>query len=662
MKHSLLIINQLKMARKLFLSKPKSNMKKTVILFASLFTLMFVSQTTATAGAPMEGGVNPERIQEIAAMLDDHPVGFGPKIEDRAGWDRLAATKAYQGVVKSAEKLMTVPLPEMTDAIFMLYKKTGRRTAEYGRARNGRYNRVSSYTLAEGIENQGRFIKPLEAVLRSICQEKTWIFNFHDGALTDYNGKTITIDLGSAELAGNLGDCLYLLGDRLSPEIRQLVMTKLRERIVDPYQKSVKGTGMKQWWIAADMNWNAVCHAGTVAAALAVCPDRNERAFFVAAAEKYSVDFLRGFGGDGYCAEGMGYWNYGFGNYIQLCETVYQATKGRVDLYNLKGARDVALYPVRIRLINDVYPAYADCALNAKPGMQLMSYINRRYELGLNDFVLPDFTTTAGGLANSLMYSCPNSATAHPAVAGKEFYEIRSLFEHGGILNCRPLPGSAGRMAVSFKGGFNNEPHNHNDKGTFVVVVGKAALILDPGAEVYTARTFSKDRYLSKLLNSYGHPVPVVAGKLQRSGADAGGVIVEKTFTEKTDTYVMDLRSAYPVPELESLQRTFVYRREGENSLTVTDNFAFSSAQTFGSALITYGQWKQLSPRELLISQNQDAVKVDIDTGGAPFEISQEEIKEENHDKTHPTRIGINLTGPQAKGRVVLTITPSALN
>ncbi len=636
-------------------------MTKFTILFAAAFALVASSGTTVSAAVPLEGGISPQRIQQIGAMLGDKPFAFGPKIDDRAGWNRLAATKAYSGVVKSAEKLVATPMPEMTEELYMLFKKTGRRTAEYGRARGQRYDRVSRFTQAECVENKGRFIKPLEAALRSICQEKTWIYNFHDGKLDDYNGKKITIDLSSVDLAQNLGACLYLLGDRLSAETRQLVMAKLRERIFDPYHKAVDGTGMKQWWISGDNNWNAVCHAGTVAAALAVCPDRNERAFFVAAAEKYSLDFLRGFGGDGYCAEGMGYWNYGFGNYIQLSETVYQATQGKLDLYKLNGARDAALYPVRIRLINDIYPAYADCALNSKPGPQLMSYINRRYELGLNDFVVSDFTTTSGGLASSLMYSCPNSATARLAAAGKEFYELHSLFEHGGVLNCRPQPGSACRMAVSFKGGFNNEPHNHNDKGTFVVVVGKESLILDPGGEVYTARTFSKDRYLSKLLSSYGHPVPMIAGKLQRPGADAGGVVVAKNFTDQTDSYVMDLRSAYEVPALQTLKRSFVYSRAGEGSLTVTDDFAFNSAQTFGSALITYGQWKRLSPRELLVYHNQEAVKVAIDTGGVPFEITEEVIKEETHTKAQPTRLGINLTGPLLKGRVVLTITPSVM-
>ena len=192
--------------------------------------------------------------------------------------------------------------------------------------------------------------------------------------------------------------------------------------------------------------------------------------------------------------------------------------------------------------------------------------------------------------------------------AGKEAYEIRSFFEHGGVLNCRPAPGSACRMAVSLKGGYNAEPHNHNDKGTFVVAVGRESLILDPGGEVYTARTFSKDRYKSNLLNSFGHPVPVVAGKLQRPGKDAKAILVSHNFTDAADTLAMDLRSVYEVKELKTLTRTFVYTRTGEGSLTVTDDFAFSTPQTFGSALITYGRWKKLSARELLISAGREAV------------------------------------------------------
>lgn len=594
-------------------------------------------------------------------MLGEEPFAFGPKMEDRAGWGRLAKMEPFTRIVREAETALATPMPEMTEEVYLLFKKTGRRTAEYNRVRSARHGRVALFTLAECLENKGRLIQPLETVLRSVCEEKTWIYNFHDGNLANYHGKTISIDLGSADLAQNLGACLWLLGERLSPQTRQLVTAKLRERIFDPYRKTVDGTGSRIFWITSEHNWNAVCHAGVVAAALAVCADRAERAFFVAAAEKFSHNFLRGFGGDGYCAEGMGYWNYGFGHYIQLCETVYQATKGGVDLYALDGAREAALYPIRIHLINGVYPAYADCSLNPHPDPDLMHFINRRYEFGLKQFAQTASLARVRGLPRLLMHACPNSATTRPAVNGKDWYEIRSYFEHGGVLNCRPLPGSACRMAVSLKGGHNAEPHNHNDLGTFIVVVGKEALILDPGGEVYTARTFSKDRYRSNLLNSYGHPVPVVAGQLQRSGAAAKAVVLTTNFTESADTYALDLRSAYEMSELQRLTRTFVFSRAGKGCLTVTDEFAFRTPQTFGTALITYARWKQLSPRQLLIQGKEEAVNVTIETGSVPVTIAAEPINEEAHAKTKPTRIGLNLATPQTAGKITLTITPTAM-
>jgi hypothetical protein len=73
-------------------------------------------------------------------------------------------------------------------------------------------------------------------------------------------------------------------------------------------------------------------------------------------------------------------------------------------------------------------------------------------------------------------------------------------------------------------------------------------------------------------------------------------------------------------------------------------------------------QWKQISDRALLIYGKTDAVKVEIDTGGVPFRIASEVIQEDNGKKTKPTRIGINLAGTHAQGRVVLNVLPAAPN
>ena len=49
-----------------------------------------------------------------------------------------------------------------------------------------------------------------------------------------------------------------------------------------------------------------------------------------------------------------------------------------------------------------------------------------------------------------------------------------------------------------------------------------------------------------------------------------------------------------------------------------------------------------------------------INMGGVLFEVVAEAIKAEDHSKTQPTRIGINLTGPQARGHEVITSLPAA--
>jgi hypothetical protein len=148
---------------------------------------------------------------------------------------------------------------------------------------------------------------------------------------------------------------------------------------------------------------------------------------------------------------------------------------------------------------------------------------------------------------------------------------------------------------------------------------------------------------------------------MQRAGKDAVAKVLKTDFTDAADTLAMDLGSAYAVPELKQLERTFTYRRDGAGSLTVTDDFAFTSPQSFGNALITYGQWKHDPNGPILISQDGQAVSVTVDTGGIAYEVTGETIDETSEAKDHakPTRIGINLIKPVATGHVTLTFTPA---
>jgi hypothetical protein len=193
---------------------------------------------------------------------------------------------------------------------------------------------------------------------------------------------------------------------------------------------------------------------------------------------------------------------------------------------------------------------------------------------------------------------------------------------------------------------------------SFSVVVVDQMVICDPGGEVYTRRTFGSHRYDSKVLNSFGHALPVIAGQLERAGADARGVILETNFTAARDVFKLDYRSAYAVPTLQKLERTFTFRRGDAPSLEVTDEVKFSQPESFETALITWGTIEIVDSQTIKITDGTRAVLVAIDTRGRSFQIKQETIHEDVDTKRLPVRIGIVLDKKISGGFVTLKITP----
>ncbi|NQT85383.1 heparinase II/III family protein, partial [bacterium] len=549
--------------------------------------------------------------EPIAASLPEKPEAFGKPISDRALWETLAKAPAYAKVVEGAESLAKAPIPDSPDSLYLDYSKTGNRT-RWQRVASQRRGRINAFVLAECIENKGRFLPHVEAAIVAVCAERTWVMPAHDRSLVDFHKKAVNIDLGAAHLASNLAMCRYLLGDRLSAETRTLIRDNLQRRTFKPYLDMVAGTRKKNWWMTTTNNWNTVCLAGVTAAALATVESREERALFVQAAMDHSKNFLKGFPPDGYCTEGLGYWNYGFGYFVVLSEALHQATGGQVDLLAKKEAQMPAQFSRRIHIMGDVYPSFADCGVGTRPSGRLSHFLARRLQLGARAEDDASLVSASGDLAVALMYSLPNSATATAeAPDATADAPLRNWFDHAGILVSRPGK-TACRLGVALKGGHNAEHHNHNDVGSYVVVVDQEPVLLDPGSEVYTARTFSGRRYESNVLNSFGHPVPKVAGTLQRTGRAAKGAVVSTDFTDAVDTLVLDIKSAYAVKELTSLRRTFVYSRQGDGTLTVKDEVAFTEPRAFETALVTLGRWKPLSPTSLLVFDFEQAVRVDV--------------------------------------------------
>jgi hypothetical protein len=310
------------------------------------------------------------------------------------------------------------------------------------------------------------------------------------------------------------------------------------------------------------------------------------------------------------------------------------------------------MFARRAEILDGIYPSIADCHPGSRPDAYLKAYIAQRFGRGPRQPArFPTGTLSATALYSSLEPGPPQLKA--PALAGDDT-NLRTWFQDGGVLICRPETNTH-RFAAVLKGGHNAEHHNHNDVGTFIVVSEGAMVLCDPGAEVYTARTFSSKRYESKVLNSFGHPVPVVAGQFQVPGAQARGLVLRENFTPGRDELTLDIKSAYKVEDLRKLERSFTYERANP-ALQVVDEVQFARPQTFETALITWGTVNQTGANELTIADGTGAVRVTVDTGGRAWKLKTETIEEEVSRR--PTRLGLALEKPVTEARVQVTIVP----
>lgn len=502
---------------------------------------------TACAAAP---GFQPER----AVFLPSHDNELMHTVPHRESYREMYTSPARLGCPNFAWprvfplafgesftfRRLDKRIPKCSDEQFLEFFRNGNRT-HYQEPFGQRLGMVEKAC-------DGDF-ELLSELLREIAYERTWLMPAHDQRLDNFYGRCIYIDLGSGMRAAALAKCIRLYRDKLAPDAVRAVERELRRRIFAPYLRMARGEKMPEcervgeWWFTTGNNWNAVCHSCVVRAAIDMnIPERDE---IIAAALAASPFYRDGFADDGYCSEGIGYWNFGFGYYLMMGLAAREATDGKVDFFADPKWRKVMEYAYGYMLDEKISPCFADGG-----GSRENSF------LALGEKVWPDLK------------------------GGK--LPLRTLFPDGQVCLMRTDDLS---FAVAVKGGHNEEFHNHNDLGSYVVLADGQIVAGDPGGEVYTARTFSSRRYESKVLSSYAHPVPVVDGQLQGTGRKFAAKIVRTDFTDAKDVIAFDLTAGYPVKTLRRLVRTFTFDRAAKR-FTVRDEVEFSKPTAFAEVWV----------------------------------------------------------------------------
>ncbi len=549
---------------------------------------------------------------------------------------------------------------------YSLYYASKRETPEdrnnnYEQKYNSRRHRLERLVLAECIENKGRFLGDIEKIIEVICEEPTWSLPADDSDGKRFLGESAVTDFRTARTAWNLATADYWLGRKLSPSIRELIRETVEARFLLWYEAGIKQDDYQYIpWADSDRYRNADCHACLLGCAFALVDQVERRAVFLAATMINVDKYINTFHKDGFSPDGIHAWNEGFSAMVLIAEVVFQGTGGRTDMFTRPVYREASLYGLRMEIAPGVFEVIGDRWRGDRPITYPTAFISKRLGLGLTKLeeAAPFFGVGPGALYRVGVYCFPNSATQSAGKASREqavkppLETLRTEFPQSGVVILRPGARRNGKeMAVLLKGGGNDDVGNHSDVGSYVVTLRGGVPLCELGARYDRPGLTVEDRMESNLINSFGHPVPKIDGKLQNNGKGTYAALSSYETSNEVDTVKYDISQAYPwadAKDVRDLTRTFIYHRTGGKdvqnagpaTLTVVDTMRTRKFFTFENCLITFGPYK-------VVKESEDGLLYELVIGEGPQAVHvtvTNEVREYNADARKSEKLAKPMT------------------
>lgn len=458
------------------------------------------------------------------------------------------------------EIFQTREIPLLTHEDFILFETKGSRV-EYETKYFERRDRLVCAFILYLVYEEEKYMQDLIKTIKAILTEISWVVPAHLAGY-DENLHYGHIDLFAAETAADLAEILYLIGDKLPFETKENIMKELDGRTFNSFEER------SFWWEDLKSNWAAVCAGCVGMAYMLTKPDKfyevKERIL------KVIDNFLSGYGEDGCCIEGIAYWEYGFGFFINFADMLYKFTNGKDDLLHSEKVAKIARYLDYAILREDVALSFSDGSRTYSGiNIGLYSYLYKNY----SDVVLPKIKTMIYREKTShcrLSFAVRNFLWSNPEDYTEE-KPMRVTTKY--CADAKWYVAKRDKYSFAAKAGHNKEEHNHNDVGSFIVATDKGQLLCDLGAMAYTRENFDlKTRYTFLNNSSLGHSVPIIDGKGQHYGEEYFGEVI------KTDEncFEITLHNAYET-NIKSITRKF---RIFDDKIQLTDSFEDADKHT----------------------------------------------------------------------------------
>ncbi|WP_343746105.1 heparinase II/III family protein [Chitinophaga sp.] len=582
-----------------------------------------------------------------------------------------ADKEVADAAVRKAERYLHYEWPGIPATTSLLIVRTGNRS-DYQAIANRKREALATLLLAEIYEHKGRFIDDIINGVWSVCEESFWGASAHLPKGDSYAGLPDVADpfveLFSAETATLLAWVDYYVGsqlDAVSPQVRKRIYYETNRRIFEPLAtKHHSWMGNSSSTGRRPNNWNPWICSNWLNAVLLLERDEHKRAAAVQQVLRTLDNFLNPYPADGGCDEGPGYWGAAAASLYDNISLLDLATHGAFSyVFQDTKVKKMAQFIYLAQISERYFLDFADA--DPQPGMDGMMIYRFGKAIGDPDmmrfgaFYYQD-NKSAGTyhffrqfFARFMQQEVKAAAKGLPLPRDTWWPDLQ-------VMAARDRGGSAAGFYVAVKGGNNDESHNHNDIGNFIVYHNGLPVIIDVGRGTYTARTFSSKRYDIWFNRSDYHNLPDVNGYTQLAGARYKATDAAYQSAAGYSRMSMDIAAAYPEQAGIRQWRRSV-RLDRGRAVHVTDSFALQAPGTFRQYLMTcypvdVSRPGQLQIQDFVVTYPAGLLEASVEKVHLQ-QMEDEGIRQKWGDNIY--RIILKAKAPVKEGEMELRITNS---
>ncbi|HKZ36718.1 MAG TPA: heparinase II/III family protein [Chryseolinea sp.] len=541
-----------------------------------------------------------------------------PKPDDRAAWAK-ADQRMLNSILKQAESYLNYDWPYIPATKSLLIERTGDRN-EYQSLSFKKRGVLGILLLAEVHENKGRFLDDIIDGVWSICEESFWGVPAHLPKSKEYAGlmdvSAPFVDLFAAETGTYLAWVDYFLGDKLdsvSPQIRKRIYYETNNRLFKPLMTKPHGWMTTNQNGRAPNNWNPWICSNWLNTALLLERNDQQRADMTSKIVKVLDEFVNPYPQDGGCDEGPSYWGAAAASLYDNISMLNHATNNAFQyVYEDEKIRNMGKFIYRAQISDSYFLNFAD----ADPQPKMSANMIYRYGKDIKD---PDM------MKFGAYYRKQEDILTGTFHFFRKLYALFIQDEYQKAEQGLPLPkdvwlpdlqvmaardqqGTTKGFYVAAKGGHNDESHNHNDIGNYVVYFDGQPLLIDVGRGTYTRKTFSDKRYDIWYNCSNYHNTPSVNGKTQLPGREFKASEVLYKSGKSYAQFSLDLGKAYPQDAAINTWKRTIRLNRGKN-VQVTDVINLKRANDLTQHIMTCYPSEVTSTGELIIHYNDKEKK-----------------------------------------------------